>query len=144
MPSPRSARCRLRSPARSAGAAGGRGGQGRLPSAKRLRQRLSAIFAFGIARQHCAADPAAVLARAMQPARPPRSHAALHHRGLPALLAACESTPARPLVRLASRFLALTAVRLDAVRGMRWGEIEGGDDGAAAWRVPPERMKLAG
>lgn len=119
-------------------------GRGCLATAKRLRQRLSAIFTYGIARQICDADPAAILGRAMQPARPPRPHPALISAvECRQLLANCESVVARPLVRLASRFLALTAVRLDAVRGMRWGEIEGMGEGEAIWRVPPERMKLA-
>ena len=118
--------------------------RGCLATAKRLRQRLSAIFAYGIARQICEADPAAILGRAMQPARPARPHPALTSAdACRQLLVDCESVPARPLVRLASRFLALTAVRLDAVRGMRWGEIEGWEDGAPIWHVPPERMKLA-
>jgi integrase len=38
--------------------------------------------------------------------------------------------------------LALTAVRLEAVRGMRWDEIEDLDGHAPLWRVPPARMKL--
>jgi len=33
-------------------------------------------------------------------------------------------------------------VRLDSVRGMRWGEIEDLDGPAPLWRVPPERLKL--
>jgi integrase len=41
---------------------------------------------------------------------------------------------------MASRFLALTAVRLAAVRGMRWPEV---DLEARIWTVPAERMKLS-
>lgn len=41
---------------------------------------------------------------------------------------------------LASRFLALTAVRLDAVRGMVWAEV---DLDARLWTVPSGRMKLS-
>ena len=40
---------------------------------------------------------------------------------------------------LASRFLALTAVRLDSVRGARWEEF---DLEERIWRVPPARLKL--
>jgi hypothetical protein len=60
-----------------------------------------------------------------------------------------------PIVhKLASRFLALTAVRLAALRGGRWDEIEGVDFSVARkrrqlktgprplWRIPPARMKL--
>lgn len=116
-------------------------GRGRLATAKRFRQRLSSIFSFGIARKLCAADPAAILGRALQPARPARPHPALLSvEACRQLLADCEALAARRLVKLASRFLALTAVRLDAVRGMRWGEI---DVDEAVWRVPAARMKLA-
>jgi integrase len=119
-------------------------GRGCLATAKRVRQRLSAIFAFGIARDLCATDPAAILGRAMQPARPARPHPALVSiEECRQLLADAEKMAAPCLVKLASRFLALTAVRLDAVRGMRWGEIKGMNTGEPIWRIPPARMKLA-
>lgn len=50
---------------------------------------------------------------------------------------------APPAVVLASRFLALTAVRLAALRGARWEEIEDLDGIEPLWRVPAARMKLA-
>jgi integrase len=59
--------------------------------------------------------------------------------GCKALLAACEEAGARVTTILASRFLALTAVRLAAVRGARWEEI---DFAARTWTVPAARMKL--
>ena len=119
-------------------------GRGHLATAKRLRQRISSICRFGIARRLCEADPAAILAGGMLPARPPRQPPALLTvAACRPLLADWEGGPARAIVRLASRFLALTAVRLDAVRGMRWGEIEGLDQGDPVWRVPAARMKLA-
>ena len=48
-----------------------------------------------------------------------------------------------PVVKLASRFLALTAVRLAALRGLTWDEVEDLDGAAPTWRVPAARMKLA-
>ena len=45
--------------------------------------------------------------------------------------------------KLASRFLALTAVRLAAVRGACWSEILDLDGPAPVWRVPAVRMKQA-
>ncbi|WP_343612679.1 integrase arm-type DNA-binding domain-containing protein [Novosphingobium sp.] len=119
-------------------------GRGCLTTAKRLRQRLSSIFRFGIVKRHCTDDPAAILSRMLMPARPARQHAALLSADeCKQLLADCDRVGARPIVRLASRFLALTAVRLDAVRGMRWGELEDLDGPAPVWRVPAARMKLA-
>lgn len=117
--------------------------RGRAETAKRLRQRLSAIFGFGIAEGLVQVDPAQHLGRAMISVRLPRPQPALtdldHCRQL---VAACDRTSVRPATKLASKFLALTAVRLDPVRGMRWGEIVGLDGDAPLWRVPAERMKL--
>jgi integrase len=45
--------------------------------------------------------------------------------------------------KLASTFLALTAMRWAAVRGAQWVEIEDLDGAAPIWRVPAARMKLA-
>ncbi|KPF76716.1 integrase [Blastomonas sp. AAP25] len=115
-------------------------------TASRLRQRLSAVFGFAIAQDLVTADPAAQLGRAMAGTALVQPHPALIDIAeCRALLQASELARANLHIRLASRFLALTAVRLDAVRGMRWGEIEWQcvDTGRPAWRVPPARMKLA-
>lgn len=120
--------------------------RGRRATASRVRQRVSAIFGFAMAHDLVAADPAAQIGRAMSGTGLIQPHPALLDiADCRALLHACMRAGASPHVELASRFLALTAVRLDAVRGMRWGEIEldCADTGRPAWRVPPERMKLA-
>lgn len=115
--------------------------RGCLETAGRLRQRLSAIFGFGIAEGLCQTDPAAQLGRAMTRGKLSTPHPALTDIGdCRALLAACEASSAAAVTVAASRFLALTAVRLDAVRGMRWGEI---DLDARIWTVPAARMKLS-
>ena len=119
-------------------------GRGCIETARRLRQRLSMIFAYGVAEGLIENDPAARLAAAMRKGRPARPQPALVSiEDCRQLLEACETVGAGASVRLASRFLALTAVRLDAVRGARWGEIEDLDGPAPLWRVPSERMKLA-
>ena len=117
--------------------------RGRVTTAQRIRQRLAEIFAFGIAEGLCSGNPAADLGAAMKevpPAVPHPSLAAIED--CRALLAACDRVGGRASTLLASRFLALTAVRLDSVRGMRWSEIEDLDGPAPLWRVPPERLKL--
>lgn len=117
--------------------------RGRTETARRLRQRLSAIFGFGIAQGLVQADPAQHLGRAMISVRLPRPQPALVElEQCRQLLAICEREPVQPSTKLASRFLALTAVRLEAVRGMRWGEVEDLEGEAPLWRVPPARMKL--
>jgi integrase len=112
-------------------------------TARRLRQRLSAIFGFGIAEGLVNGDPAQHLGRAMISVRAPRQQPALVKlEQCRELLERADREPARASIRLASRFLALTAVRLEAVRGMRWSEIEDLDGEAPLWRVPAARMKL--
>ncbi|BBC72937.1 integrase [Altererythrobacter sp. B11] len=119
-------------------------GRGRLTTAQRVRQRLSEIFAFGIAEGLVTVNPAASLGAALRDAPPATPHPALLAiEDCRALLGACEASCAARATVLASRFLALTAVRLDAVRGARWDEIEDLDGAAPLWRVPPARMKLA-
>lgn len=116
--------------------------RGCIETARRIRQRLSAIFGYGIALKLVDIDPAAQLGRAMSAARPPRPMPALTSiEDCRALLAACDHlVAANMMVRLASRFLALTAVRLAAVRGMRWSEV---NFETRTWTVPAERMKLS-
>jgi integrase len=117
--------------------------RGHVITAQRLRQRLQEIFAFGVAEGLCSGNPAANLGAAMREAPPATPHPALTSiDDCRALLKECEGIPARPMTRLASRYLALTVVRLDSVRGMRWGELEGLDDVRPVWHVPPARLKL--
>lgn len=118
--------------------------RGCLETAGRLRQRLSAIFGFAIAEGHDTGDAAAQLRRAMAGGKLTSPHPALTTAAeCRALLAAVDALQPAPLVRLSSLFLALTGVRLDAVRGMRWDELEDLDGPAPLWRVPPARMKLS-
>ncbi|WP_454599136.1 tyrosine-type recombinase/integrase [Qipengyuania sp. SM2507] len=115
--------------------------RGCLESAGRLRQRLSAIFGFAIAEGLASSDPAAQLGRAMAKGKLSVPHPALTElEDCRALLTACEGSDARPISVFASRFLALTAVRLNAVRGMVWAEV---DFAARTWTVPAARMKLS-
>ena len=118
--------------------------RGSLVTASRVRQRISAVFAYAMAEDLVDQDPAAIVSRALTPPAPAQHHPALleieHAR---ALLAAAELVEVAPVVKQASRFLALTAVRFAAVRGARWEEIEDLDGAAPLWRVPAARMKLA-
>ncbi|WP_156680084.1 tyrosine-type recombinase/integrase [Sphingomonas profundi] len=118
--------------------------RGRLETARRVRQRISAVFQHAIAEGLVESDPAALIARALLPPRPQRRQPALVDiDDARALLAAVGRLQAAPTVALASRFLALTAVRMAAVRGAQWEEIEDLEGEAPTWRVPAARMKLA-
>ncbi len=118
--------------------------RGSLETSHRVRQRISAVFCYAMADGLVDKDPAAIVGKVLAPPAPTQHHPALldidEVRGL---LAAAELVDVAPAVKLASRFLALTAVRLAAVRGARWDEIEDLDGPAPLWRVPAARMKLA-
>ena len=117
--------------------------RGSLETARRVHQRVRKIFGYAIAEDLADTNPAAVIAEALTPPPPPVHHPALLDVGeARALLEAAELVSAAPIVKLASLLLALTAVRLAAVLGMRWGEIEDLDGSAPTWRIPAARMKL--
>nr|AGU09916.1 protein of unknown function DUF4102 [uncultured organism] len=123
--------------------------RGAIETSKRIRQRLSAVFVYGIASGICDTDPAATVKGALRPLpKKGRQPALTKLPELQALLAAVEAEPASPVTKLGHRLLALTSVRPGEARGARWGEFEAIDwDGdapapAALWRIPAERMKL--
>ncbi|HEY0116301.1 MAG TPA: integrase arm-type DNA-binding domain-containing protein [Allosphingosinicella sp.] len=117
--------------------------RGAVETARRLRQRISGVFGFAMSEGIAAADPAAIVARALAPSPATRRHPALLELAdARALLAAAERVDAAAIVKLASRFLALTAVRLAALRGARWDEFQDLDGAAPLWRIPAARMKL--
>lgn len=126
--------------------------RGAIDTAKRIRQHVSSIFAKAVSEELIPVDPAASLGKALLPLptkrkQPARTDIAKAR----AVLAAVEDPKATagPLVKLASRLLALTGVRPGIVRGAVWDEFEGinweadSDAPTALWRIPAERMKLA-
>lgn len=118
--------------------------RGARETARRLRQRISAVFELAIGEGWCEVDPAEKVARGLKKPAAVRHHAALMTTAdARALLAEVDQLEASPAAKLASRFLALTAMRWAAVRGARWAEIEDLDGPAPIWRVPAVRMKLA-
>ncbi len=118
--------------------------RGSYVTASRVRQRISAVFSYAMAHELADQDPAAIVSRVLTPPAPAQHHPALLEiEDVRELLAATELVDVAPVVKRASRFLALTAVRFAAVRGARWEEIEDLDGAAPLWRVPAARMKLA-
>lgn len=118
-------------------------GRGCTETAHRLRERLSGIFRLGIHDELCSADPAALAADRLGPRPLQKSQPALLELDQARELmhaVAWSTTP--PIVKQASAFLALTAVRMAALRGARWDEVDGLDGAAPVWRIPPARMKL--
>jgi integrase len=110
-------------------------------TAHRVRQRVSAVFVYGIASGLCENDPAAIVKDAL--ATPVKGH-------LPAItdlddartmLAKAEAEPAHAVTKLALRLLALTFVRPGSLTGTPWAEFD--DIKSNLWRIPAARMKLS-
>jgi integrase len=123
--------------------------RGRIETARRLRERISGVFRFGIPLQICNADPAALISDELSPRPVQVPQAAITDLDeLAQFIVDVAAVPAPIVVLLAHRILALTAVRLATLRGGRWAEIEGVPGislipaDRPRWRIPPVRMKL--
>src|SRR3546814_8578567 len=115
--------------------------RGAVETAKRIRQRISAVFLYAIARGMAQADPAEKLGAALKPLRKGRQPAITDLTRLKKMINDAEQDYARPVTRLALRLLALTAVRPSELRGARWSEFEDLDGPKPMWRIPSARMK---
>ena len=111
-------------------------------TARRMLQRLDAVFDDCVFRKQCAGNPAAAIKRKLREvpgARERGEFAALDYRKAPGLLAqlrAVDGISARCL-----EFAVLTASRTSEAIGAQWSEF---DLNAAVWTVPPTRMKSSG
>lgn len=115
--------------------------RGSIETAKRIRQRISAVFVYGIAEGIATRDPAEKLGGVLKPLRKGRQPAITDLKRLQQMIYDAEEDYARPITRLALRFLALTAVRPGELRGARWEELEDLDGARPLWRIPAIRMK---
>ncbi len=111
-------------------------------TAKRVRQRISAIMKWAIAEGHRTDNPAgdAVVAALPRQNGGKNHHRALPHRGVGDALVKVRESGYSPMVRLAFEFLVLTAARSAEVRGAVWSEISLEE---ATWTIPAGRMKAA-
>ena len=110
-------------------------------TARRVKQRISAICRWAVAQGHRTDDPAGIVIDAALPRN------GVKRRHMPALrydeVADCiakvkASTRVSRSSKLALEFLVLTAARSGEVRKATWDEI---DLDGATWTVPAERMK---
>jgi integrase len=124
--------------------------RGAIETAKRLRQRISVVYAYAISGGIFGHDPAAIVGKALKPLPKKRKQPAITDPvEAREVLIAAEASGAYPITKLASRFLALTQARPGMIRGAEWTEFEGIDWADASfgptlpmWRVPASRMKL--
>ncbi|MFA7441402.1 MAG: integrase arm-type DNA-binding domain-containing protein [Sphingomonadaceae bacterium] len=120
--------------------------RGAIETAKRVRQRISAVFVYAISEGRATNDPAAIVTKALRPMPAKQRQPAITDLDeLRAMLRAVEASGASPVTLLASRLLSLTAVRPGVLRGAEWAEFEGiwpDAESEPMWRVPAGRMKL--
>jgi hypothetical protein len=113
-----------------------------LDQAHRMRQRISEIFEHAEALGLVQRNPARKLKRAL-PAVVQRNYAAARTiEEARQVLTAVEALNAFPATKLASRLMALTAVRSEALRHAEPHEFEGLDGTDPIWRIPASKMKL--
>jgi len=113
-----------------------------IETARRVQQRISAVFVFAIASGVGHSDPAAVVRPALKPLpTKTRQPAVLDLSKAREVLRAGETQVAHPVTKLALRFLALTVVRPGVQRRTPWVELDDLRDNV--WRIPAARMKLS-
>lgn len=113
-----------------------------IETARRVRQRVSAVFVYGIATGRAAADPAAIVKGALAPLKKGRQPAIVDLEKAREMLQRADSEVAHPVTKLALRILALTSLRPGTIAGTPWAEWPIDIASSAVWRVPAERMKL--
>ena len=108
--------------------------------ARKLRQRVRAVFGAAMAHGHIDLNPAGEVIDAALPKLPAvKNHfEAIPYQDVPAALRQIGASGASTAARLCFRFLVLTASRSGEARGARWDEI---DLEAKTWTIPAERMK---
>ncbi|GKS06576.1 tyrosine-type recombinase/integrase [Pseudomonas syringae pv. theae] len=106
--------------------------------ARKVRQWLSQIFRFGLAKGVVPGNPATDLDVVAAHAPRTRHHPHVSEGELPELLERLETAQCDITSKIAIRLLALTAVRPGELRLAPWSEF---DLDAATWTIPATRMK---
>jgi integrase len=117
--------------------------RGAIETARRTRQRIEEIFAVAIALGSASSNPAAGLATVIAKPKRGRFPAVRTVSKARQVLKTVEALPQHPLTRIASRLLALTAVRSAPLRLSTRDEFEDLDGPAPLWRIPAAKMKLS-
>jgi integrase len=124
-------------------------GRGSIETARRVKQRVAAIFRYVNAHGAGLENPANDINDALAPLPPSKRYPALLDvDAIKRMLGDVDRAGASPVTRLAGRFLTLTSQRPGMVRHMEWGEISGVDWGnpsadvsEALWTVPADKIK---
>lgn len=105
-------------------------------TARKLKQRIEAVFDWARAEGHCVGEnPARGIKRALKPQpRLPSHHAAMPWEAVPSFYEALEKRGG--VSERTLQFIILTAVRSGEAREAQWREIDGN-----TWTIPAQRMK---
>lgn len=109
--------------------------------ARRVRQRLSAVFVFVISSGRADSDPASVVLGAMASVSKGKQPAIIDLVAAREILSRVEAEIAHPVTKLANRLLALTTVGPGTLTGTPWAEFDEIDATDPIWRIPAARMK---
>ncbi|MEJ8573210.1 tyrosine-type recombinase/integrase [Microbaculum marinum] len=113
-----------------------------IETARRIRQRISAVFVYAISTGRAENDPAATVKGALAPLRKGRQPAITDLDEARQMLRRVDEETAHPVTKLAIRLLALTAVRPGTLATTPWTEWTDLDTEKPVWRVPAARMKM--
>lgn len=116
--------------------------RGAIEVAHKLRGHVEDIFRYAIAHEFAETNPAAGLGKALMPMKKAKRPALLQLPQIHAFIQTLEAAPSHPLTKLASRLLALTAVRPGVAQMAKHEEFVGLDTPEPYWHVPAARMKL--
>jgi integrase len=108
-------------------------------SAHQVRQRIGAVFDFGIDTKICSVNPT-VRAKALTRRPNEKRPAIIDLPAFCAMLRKTESAFSFSVTKMAMRFLALTAVRPAEVVGATWDEFQYLEHGVPTWVIRSERM----
>ena len=112
-------------------------------TARRVRQRISAIMDWAVAQGHKSDNPAGDALKAVLPKNVGRRgrRKALHHSEVGAAIDQIKDAGgAWRFTKLCFEFMVLTAARSGEVRGATWDEV---DTSRGVWTIPAERMKAS-
>lgn len=104
----------------------------------RMLQTCGQIFRYAIATGRAERDVAADLRGALK-IRKRENYSRLEAKELPEFMQKTDEYVGEPQTKLALKFLMLTFVRTEELRGAKWSEI---DFVNKEWRIPAERMKM--
>jgi len=113
--------------------------------ARRVRMYLEGVYRFAASKDWVppSFNPADIqLLDALTPLQPVKHHNALTEIGaVRTMLQAAETGPCKPVTKLATRFIALTAVRMFTLINAQWDQFKDLDGDQPIWDIPAWMMK---